>query len=110
MGNECGVLSICAKELEHLNENGLGIYEVADGGVSYWLIAVSQKEAIKKIKAHLVEVDGLEGDEEFYATKLPLDKEVTFCADRKAIRHTVEDWIVIYDGFDCGPYLACSEY
>jgi len=97
------------KEMEN---SGLGMYEVICDSVSYWLIAVSPSDAFSKIKSSLEDVGCWEDsfDEGSYAEKLPTDKELTFHCDRKSIIHTVEDWLVIYEGCDTRPYLACSEF
>lgn len=97
---------------EELRNSGLGMYEVICDGVSYWLIAVSPSDAFSKIKLHLKDVGCWEEslDEGSYAEKVPVDKDLTFHCDRKAITHTVEDWLVIYESCDTGPYLACSEF
>lgn len=104
------------EQREELSKSGLGIYEVQSDGVSYWVISVSPKEAVRNLRKNLFEIDPAmikemdENGDEFSAEKMPMDKELTFHSDRKAIKHTVEDWIVIYECCNCEPYLACSEF
>lgn len=93
-------------------DTGHGIYKVEIGDVSYWLIAKSGIEAIGRITLHLGSIEGepLDPDEEPTAKKLRLEEEIALHADRLGIKHTVEEWLVIYDGYEGGPYLGCSEY
>lgn len=89
------------------------LFNVTDGRVDWWVISDCLENAKQGISEHLgdcEEGDYVDPEYQLGGCEVGPSQELTFHCSRKPIKHTAEDWLIIYDGFDTQPFVACSEF
>ena len=83
---------------------------IEDGCVGHWVmadIADTAKEIVANIM--LLQNGRKPDDSQLRCEQLHHEKDLALCGDTIPIKHTVQEWLCIYDGM--GPkYLACTEF
>ena len=77
-----------------------------DGCVFHWVIAADADAAKALAIKCFPEINP--DTEEIGCEEVPAEKELTFHAEIKPIKHTAEEWLIIYDYAE--EYLGCSEF
>ncbi len=89
------------------------IYNVTNGGASWYVLARSERQAIATVCIDCKD-SGYDQDEmeleDFTAIPESPTNEISLHCETKPIKHTIADWLVIYDMIDCATILGCSEF
>ena len=83
---------------------------IEDESVYHWVLAGLPKDAKDVVSNNVLMSTGERPTDDLLRCEAEHhEKELTLCGDSIPIKHTVSEWLCIYDGM-APKYLGCSEY